>query len=689
MIDTDREQQAVEAITAMNAAVQRLRLFPVSNPSTRDFITKAHDAVQRLTATQPFVLERTGAGYRVDDHPLSEKERRKTQVSSFLDLVFPEPVRRLTFNSDFDREGMTALMEILTEKPEVIDAAGGLPAMIAERAIAGVNIEMTGDREKGAAGDGGIDAAAIGPMLGILDDLLTGDRRTDVRRLMAEAIADRDDEVVDLFLTHGGGEGFAHELFEAIVGCLDDERHDRLLKRVKRLRETAGGSASESVERLYAALKRSERGRSALERINQTAQHHLKSALEAIARGETDPLADDAVLAALPTTVERFLVRENDKTAPALIDRMADALVSGDPAVRAKLAPVLADIANRLEKAERTEMLIRLSYKLAGWVRYETEMSPAFEQICIRLRDLAVSLLRSGEFAKCQHILKIFNAIHAGRIQKGERMAALVGEMIRGIGTDEIVAPLMEDLISANEDTRKQAMDRLVMLGEGVLDRLLGRLLESDSRTERSRILRVVCHTGQVALPRLEAEINNDAPWYYLRNLILLFGKVGTPSHLGVIRPFLEHDDVRVRRETLNSIYNIGGPESEEVVLAALPEMEDELKLNIVAMLGAWGTRAGVLPLLKLLESEDLVASKLRTELTERICHSLGQIGSKVAVEPLTDIVEQRKKGAIRGRAHGETLKAAAAKALEMIQEKDARESGGKGDGRRDEAASG
>lgn len=689
MTDTEREQQAVEAITAMNAAVQRLRLFPVSNPSTRDFITKAHDAVQSLTATHPFVLERAGAGYRVDDHPLSEKECRKTQVSSFLDLIFPDPVRRFTFNSAFDREGMTALMEILTEKPEVVYAAGGLPALVAERAIAGVIIETADDREKGAAGDGRIDPAAIGPMLDTLNEILTGDRRLDVRRLMAEAIADRDDEVIDLFLARSVGEGFARELFDAIVACLEDERYDQLLNRTRRLRETAVGSASESVERVYAALGRSERGRTALERLNQTAQQHLKSALEAIVRGETGPLTDDAVLAALPGTVNRFLARENDKTAPALIDRMADALVNGDSAVRAKLAPVLADISALLEASERTELRIRLSYKLAGWVRYETEMSPAFERICGQLRDLAVSLLESGHYTKCQHILKIFNAIHAGRIQKDDRMAALVGEMLRGIGTDEVVAPLMEGLTSANEDTRKQAMDRLVMLGEGVLDRLLGRLLESDSRTERSRILRVVCHTGQVALPRLEAEINNDAPWYYLRNLILLFGKVGTPHHLGVIRPFLEHDDVRVRRETLNSIYNIGGPESEEVVLAALPEMEDELKLNIVAMLGAWGARSAVLPLLKLLESEELAASKLRTELTERICHSLGQIGSKVAVGPLTDIVEQRKKGAIRGRAHGETLKAAAAKAIEMIQQKDARESGEKRGGRQGPAVTG
>lgn len=686
MVTSDIQEKAMSAMIAMNAAIQRIRLFPVSNPSTIDYIDKAHGAISDLFQEEvAFSLEMTEDGTIVCGAPLGEKRARKAQVAAFLDLLAGFRVRSLVIDPRLDRSEFTAFLELLAEKPASVTNRGGLSAATAEADLGHILVD---GRSAGKAADDTADPApgttAIEPMLSSLETILEGADREVVCRHLGRSILSKDDGTICTFLSRKMDGDFRESLLAVILDGLDDARYERILAGIRRRREAGGpkrglstnAEATASLDAAWRNLTRSPRGRGLLESMNRGTNHRIKSGMERLFKGEKSVFQDTEFLLALPDVIDRFLAKGNQKAVEGLIDRLADALLTQKPDVRAKVAPILSRTMGRLITDPAHEaLMLTLSYKLAGWVRAETQMSQTYRKVCIQLRDVARRMIDSHKFEGCRHILKIFNFIHAGRVRKKEEMVACAGRALEEIADPQLTSALLEELNAGDEGVRKQATDRLVLLGAGVMDTLLDRLGESPSRKERSRIIRVIYLMGKTALPKLEAAVGRDAPWYYVRNLILLFGKVGTESHLDAISSFLEHRDLRVRREALNSIYNIGGQEGRRRVLEALPQADDALKLNIIGLLGAWQEREAVYPLMKLLESDTLATSKLKNELAERICNAFAAIGAREAVPLLREIAEDRKKGVFAsGRGYGEVVRAAAQAGIDAIERKAASE---------------
>jgi len=676
----DIEEQAMDAVIAMNAAVQRVRLFPVSNPSTVDYIDKAFGAVSALFEKEvPFSVQKNDRGIWVCGQPLEEKKIRKAQVAAFLDLLFGFNIRSLTLDPRLDRAEFTAFLELLGEKPDGVAERGGLPAAAAEARIRHLLVdgEPVGEQAADVEPDRPLREAAVEPMLAVLESLLEGPDRDGVCRHLGHGIASKDDETVRIFLSRPMDGGFRRDLLDAVLDGIEDDRYVRLLAAVRRKREAVAASRAERKTALDAAwhnLIRSDRGRRRLESMNRGANHRIKSGMERLFKGDKTVFGDAEFLQALPDVIDRFLAKGNQKAVEGLIDRLSEGLLTEGPPVRAAAAPILTRTMDRLMADPAHEgLMLTLSYKLAGWVRAETEMSRAYKTACAQLRDAARRMMADDKFDASRHILKIFNFIHAGRVRKAPEMVEAAGKSLEEIADSQLVDPLLSDLDSSAEETRKQAADRLVLLGGGAMNQLLDRLGESGSRKERSRIIRVIYLMGKTALPKLEAAVDREAPWYYVRNLILLFGKVGTEAHLPRVSPFLDHPDPRVRREALNSIYNIGGREGRRLVLEALPQADDVLKLNIVGLLGAWREREAVYPLMKLLESDALVQSKLKNDLAERICNALAAIGAPEAVPLLREIAEEKKRGVFTaGKGFSEIVRAAAQAGIDAIGRKEA-----------------
>ncbi len=684
--EADIQDRAVETIIAFNAAVQRIRLFPVSNPATADYIDKAFDALSRLlTMAGEFRIERLDNGARVCGERLREKHQRKVQVGAFLDLVFSFGVRVLALENSLSRMELAGFLELLNEKLENLEPAGGLGAALIARGLSHVRVD--GDAPAPAsptappppasdeAGRPALEPETIGPMLSALEMILEGDRRAVVCEQLACALTDRKDGVVLQFLAREPEGVFGAELSGALLERLEPERYERLMADVRQIRDghadPDAGLSPEAAGRVLERMTRTDRGRKTMDHLNQKTQQRLKSGLEAVVRGDIAPLSDDRFLQGLPLALERFLDRENDKTGPIIVDRLADALLKQGPETRARVAPLASRIFDMLAaRPGHSETLINLSYKLVGWVRFETEATPSLERVFHQLRDLARNLIRNNAFDQCRHILKIFNLIHAGRIHRPESLTLLAEEMLKGIAVREVAEALLDDLAAADENTRNLAMERLAMLGAGALEPALGRLRESESRTERSRLLRVVCLMGQGAVPALRRHIEGEIPWYYARNLVLLFGKVGNAEQLDVLKNYLDHADIRVRREALNSIYSIGGEKGAAILIDALPRADDSLKLIMVGMLGAWGRKEAGPALMRMLESEALAASRTRNELAEKICVALGAIGTAEAAPLLAAIAGQKKKSGLITKGYGEKARAAAAAAREAIQRK-------------------
>ncbi len=664
------ETKAIEAIIAMNASVQRIRLFSASNPSTVGFLENAFDALQTIfDETDDFVIEKTAQGIRLNDRSLSESEQRKTQVTGFFEHLFSFDVQSVAFVKGITREALSRFLEIISQKPENVKE-GGLQAGIED--IDHIHLDGKKALKDSTGTAGTLDAEDLIPMICTLQDLLDEDGRKAVCQHLGDALLTKEPSLIRTFLSQKNAAPMAADINRYIIENMDEKALENLLKEVVADRSEPAPEPEKgaSVEQLYQNIRAVSRGKEVYERLSHSEHRKMKTGLERIIKKDFSVYSEADVMEGLPGTLERFLARENDKNAPAILDKMADAILEAGPDVQKQIAEHLPPVLDLLIVTSQLDTALRMSYKLVGWIRQETHWSRGYEAVSLQMEELARTLIKDERFDNCRHILKIFNAICTGKLQKPHEMKDLACGILGRIASGNFLQSLIEDLQASSEDKRKEATDRLSLLGVGAMDRLLERLRKSESRTERSRILRVIYGIGVSAVPAMEQEIEKpEIPWYYIRNLILLLGKVGNESHVKTLQPFLDYPDDRVKRETLNSLFHFGGEESRKQVLDALPRIDDRLKLNVVGMVGTWKEKGAVQPLLRLFESEELAASEVRDELALKICNALKSIGSVEAAAPIEEILEQKRKPRVIEKGDGEAIRNGLTSALESIRE--------------------
>ena len=279
-------------------------------------------------------------------------------------------------------------------------------------------------------------------------------------------------------------------------------------------------------------------------------------------------------------------------------------------------------------------------------------------------------MIRNHQFAESGPILEVFNLIDSGKLEKDEAIKAISGNVMREIATEDLLDILFKEFLSNEQNKREEAGRNLANIGAVPVNRLLDILRESQDGSERVRVLQLISEIGHPAIPALAEEIKRGGTWYYLRNLALLLGKVGSEADVEVLLPLLGYEDIRVQQEALKSTNSIGGERRGEIFLSVLPVSDDRLKGSIVNMLGSLRYHDAVSPLLELLKSKSFIASKAKTELEEKICIALGRIGSQEAIPALMAIAEQKSLLSIK--SYDAKVKVAAGRALATIRKKEA-----------------
>jgi HEAT repeat protein len=518
-------------------------------------------------------------------------------------------------------------------------------------------------------------------MIRTLDEISDNEHKELISKKISNSIADMDDEMLAMVLVQDT-DAVDEKVFNRVIDLLDEKKFEKLAFTFRRLAQKQSGEgegeekegAPGTVNQAYDFMMNSVRGkrlqehigkRIAREKERQNRQMQvLKSGLSSILKGDETPFLDETVMMPLPDYIEQLFFAGKSQPAEAIIMRLADGLFSDDKDIRNNVSEALSHISRMLIRHSHTDIMIRMLTHCLNWIKSEESFSPAYERMSIQLQELAVSLMEGGWFAECIPIMETFHDIHYGKIGKNDEIRELAGEMLREIAQNRI-ADLLLERIKNNEDNKREDAGRcLTLLGEGGIEHLLSILQESRDMTERVRILQIISLTEQA--PKILSEkISKGGPWYYLRNLILMLGKAGTEDHLPVLIPLLQHEDFRVQRETLNSVFNIGGKYRGELLLSVLPEAEERLKLAIADMLGSLKYKEAVPTLLEMLENRSFFSSKISDKLKEKICTALGRIGAEEALPALREIVERR--GLLR-KACPENIKHAAAEAILHIE---------------------
>jgi HEAT repeat protein len=292
----------------------------------------------------------------------------------------------------------------------------------------------------------------------------------------------------------------------------------------------------------------------------------------------------------------------------------------------------------------------------------------AYGSICKHLRELARGRIRDQCFVDAYRIIETFRLITSNQIQKIGEIRSTASDTLREIASDDILNILTEEFRTNEGNMRNEAGRILVVLAEFSINHLLYLLKESNDSFVRILILNLIPEIGPAAAPAVIGMIKQDTPWYYLRNLVRLLGRIGSEEHAKILAQLLAYDDYRVQREALKSIGNIGGSHRGEILLDALTKCDDRIKANIVTTLGSLKYRDAVKPLIVLFKSKFMASEEVKVDLQEKVCLALGQIGDREALPFLMDISKQ--SGFFSLKTFHPTVKAAAGKAVGWIMSK-------------------
>lgn len=199
----------------------------------------------------------------------------------------------------------------------------------------------------------------------------------------------------------------------------------------------------------------------------------------------------------------------------------------------------------------------------------------------------------------------------------------------------------------------------------GSVEKLLDRLYDSRDMQERFFVMQEVAKIGQPAVKSVVQRIDQGGPWYFIRNMALLLGRIGGEENLDALEPLVCYPDSRVQLEAVKSIQAINGQKAGPVLLKKIEQADPELVGYIISVLGALRCREAAPYLVELLESKQPGLSRqVRDDIRAKACEALGRLGAQEAVTVLEKIV--RKKGFIKG--YPEHIRSAAAKALDNIR---------------------
>ena len=515
---------------------------------------------------------------------------------------------------------------------------------------------------------------------------LSGDAREAHSKEILNALAEMDENILLSILTRNMDEVFGEQVFKDFIAELDDNRFGPLMTRISRLVDTVSKNEAYSkpqvsaISHVLEMMQNSPKGKALLEQEEKVGEavdlsmpktrekriEKLKTVLSSILKGETSVLPELTDVDGLAAVIAQLAEKGKMFTVDSILERLGNGLLDENKKIRDMAAELMSKIDDRLDGTNHFDQKIELSRKLTQWLKYESEISPVYERIANQLQQNARQMIQNEKFEEAKEILEAYHRIYTGNLEKDEAISALSENMLQNISTGAILDILLKDGPTDEISRQKKDIYSLIIMGSTTVERLLDRLYETHNRSERSRIIQVITKIGDPAIPPVVERLKQGGPWFYVRNLVMLLGRIGHDSHLELLESILMHEDLRVQREAVFAIQAIDPGRTGAILLRNLYTVGPENLGLLISVLGLLKYQEALTVLLEMLESGSPTSRKKdKNEIMIKICEALGKIGNQEAIRPLKNIA--RSKGFLSIMAVDAEVRDAAKAALRVI----------------------
>lgn len=273
------------------------------------------------------------------------------------------------------------------------------------------------------------------------------------------------------------------------------------------------------------------------------------------------------------------------------------------------------------------------------------------------------------------------------------RQAVSLAEALSVQNRPHLILPLFELLSEHSEDaargtsiqvTAQSALDHMLLLNniltlllesagedEGVSKKSLHAALKAggdkaivaaieltgstSNLKTRKTITTLLASLGESAVPALLSMIN-DYRWFIVRNICAILGAIASCSALAELAKCLHHPDIRVKKEAIRSLAQIGGHDAEAALIGVLRGNDIELYPQAISSLGGMKSRKSLIELMKIVRSKDMFLKSLNLKIDALAAMAL--IGDRQVTPMLVEILGERH---LLAAERGKKLKTAVA----------------------------
>jgi HEAT repeat protein len=178
----------------------------------------------------------------------------------------------------------------------------------------------------------------------------------------------------------------------------------------------------------------------------------------------------------------------------------------------------------------------------------------------------------------------------------------------------------------------KEAADFLYALGPGVVPGLMDIFANDESLGGRKVLFDLLCRFGKASVEEAQKRLG-DPRSAYVRNLVMIIRREGTPGSIPSLKPLLQHQDRKVRMEALGALLRFKDLGAIAVLREALRSQDPDVSSQAVFLAGQNRVAAVVDDLLTLIKKVILFDTDY--QVNEEIVRALGEIGDPRAIPEL------------------------------------------------------
>lgn len=492
------------------------------------------------------------------------------------------------------------------------------------------------------------------------ESLLDKDKRTEVALGLAKILNEnlREPALAVLLVQDYSDESatFGSTLYDGLVGVLTTEKFAGIVRFFKEQLVKArriGGADSSQVQCLgkgLMLLMNSPKGKHFLgaekarniihEGEKERKRRRLEAGIQSVLQGNTSLLQSEELVVYLPHAVRQIQKKSGDTELSLLLRGLTAYLQEETEHVQSSLLKSIISIGEDLLAAGQWSHIDLLLQPLMKDVQEDRYDDSLLEKTFALLQQVMQKSWQVGENDRGDSLLSLFHQIRSGQLPLSPATRAIVGK-VQDKGIRRAYLPqLLAQCLAAPHDERLSY--RLTLQGPVALRFLVESLINTGNAPDRIKIIDLLTCNPHFLPAVIHERLQEHMPWYGKRNLIKLLGETGTEEDAETIMPYLRHEDFRVQRETFLTLYKIGGRKRKHLLLRALDEASELIKVQTVAALANFCDGEVVGKLVDLLDSYEQFSEQNRNDLLLQLMETLGRCPSPVAHKGVDAFLQTR-----------------------------------------------